>query len=279
MTRRAYHPCSATASVALFLGLLACRSGVQPIPPGDPPSTQPPSTGLQLAAQRLATVADVEQAFIRESVGEVVIVSSNPIHLGRETDMLGSIWRAPKNEQGCDARQAKRTYVGLNWSQLKMSPRTEEILSSRIVTKELAGTFSALTYLQASLDAKSVASVELKQFNQSIEHDERLRTEIRSVAMSNRGHCLWIVHSYAAQYISARIFAEDLAQSAAGVFGINVGGKYYASDNSVHRGFVWAFGLEEIALGGGGLLPEVQFSETAPQNIETFREIFGTAMD
>lgn len=278
MTGRFYHLCSATVSVALSLGSLACRSGVPPIPPGDASGAQP-LAGLQLASQRLATQVDVEKAFIRESAGEVVIVSSNTIHLGRETDMLGSIWRAPKKEQGCDVLQAKRTYVGLNWSQLKMSPRAEEVLSSRVIAKEVAGSVSALKYLEASLEGKRVASVEVKQFSQSIVHDDRLRTEIRSVAMSSREHCMWIVHSYAAQYISARVFAEDLAQAAAGVLGINVGGKYYASDNSVHRGFVWAFGLEEIALGGGGLLPEVHFSEAAPDDIETFREVFGSATE
>jgi len=150
---------------------------------------------------------------------------------------------------------------------------------SQIVTYEGAGKVAFLSYLQASLDAKSVFSIIL--FDQAGGRvDDKDATWKAAVKTWVDGHgklmgdpdvCyLWVVKGFVQKNLVRRKFTDVSAAAKGGAYGVNVEGKYHTStdDYSVDVKFGLSPGILKRPEGAPQGLAGGDLGQTAPTAAE-----------
>lgn len=188
--------------------------------------------------------------------------------LGQEASLIGTIYKVSRAaDRTCptEINEVREEILpGLDKKSLGItSPATAQIDYS-IVDHSVAASVKALSFLEASLSDDAVASIELLRTTRHIEEDQKFREAVASIAAAHPEACrLYVATGYSADSLTARVFKKQTAEGTGGVYGVNVSGKYFASDETIQRSFSWAVSIARIDIGTPptGAKPALEFKE------------------
>ena len=196
-----------------------------------------------------AAATSFDSAAVSSPTPPITYSSKTPTFLGLEDSELVRVFTAPREGGKCDETKAKPVLAGIDRTKLTFTQKVTTTVDSKVVTQEVAANVSALTFLEAQLNAKSVASVEMTQTNQAVVEDAALNTALGVLQEAHKDECLWVVVRYAAQYFAAKFFTEDKAEAGGGAFGVNAGGTYFAGGEATTRHYRWFFTIMKVHVG------------------------------
>ncbi len=175
--------------------------------------------------------------------------------LGQESTILGTVFRVDRVGDRCPEPFAKDEHrepivPGLDKQALNLTNAVTSQIDFALVERDVTASVKALAFLASSLERDAVASVELVRTTRAVLEDARFNQAVTAFAERHPGACrLYVATGYAADAFTARVFTVANARAGGGVYGVNVGGTYFASDETVRRDYQWAMSIVRIDLG------------------------------
>ncbi len=175
--------------------------------------------------------------------------------LGQETTLLGTVFKVDPIGDRCpaplsDEERREPIVPGLDKQALNLTNAVTSQVDFALVKRDVTANVKALAFLDSSLERDAVASVELVRTTRAIMEDEKFNQAVSAFAERHPGACrLYVATGYAADAFTARVFTLANARAGGGVYGVNVGGTYFASDETVKRDYQWALSIVRIDVG------------------------------
>jgi hypothetical protein len=216
-----------------------------------------PKGGLKLNAGTATTVLKAKDDFECQpaSIERRYFCTKDKALLGQETTLLGTIYKVEKVDGACPEPLSEKEHreailPGLDKQSLSLTNAVTTQVDFALVKRDVTSKVRALAFLTSSLDGNAVASVELTRTTRSVIEDGRLNKAVAEFAERHPTACrLYVTTGYAADYFTARVFTSAKANAGGGVYGVNVGGSYFASDETVKRDYQWALSIVKIDVG------------------------------
>ena len=178
--------------------------------------------------------------------------------LGQEATLLGTVYKVEPVGGVCPeplsaAEQREPIVPGLDKHSLTVSNAVGTQVDLALVKRDVTASVQSLAFLASSMSGEAVASVELLRTTRAVIEDQKFNDAVAQFAMRHPTACrLYVATGYAADYLTARVFTAATAKGGGGVYGVNVGGTYFASDDSVRRDYQWAISITKIDIGTTG---------------------------
>ncbi len=216
-----------------------------------------PKGGLQLNPGTSATEQKAKDDFECRpaSIERRYFCTKDKTLLGQETTLLGTVYKVEKVGDTCpapfSAEERREAIVpGLDKQSLSLTNAVTTQVDFALVKRNVTASVKALAFLSSSLEGDAVASVELVRTTRSVTEDGKFNTAVAAFAERHPTACrLYVATGYAADYFTARVFTSAKAKAGGGVYGVNVDGSYFASDETVKRDYQWAMSIVRIDVG------------------------------
>ncbi len=175
--------------------------------------------------------------------------------LGQESTLLGTVFKVEPIGDRCpapfsDDERREPIVPGLDKQALNLTNAVTTQVDFALVKRDVTANVKALAFLESSLERDAVASVELVRTTRAVMEDEKFNRAVSAFAERHPGACrLYVATGYAADAFTARVFTVANAKAGGGVYGVNVGGTYFASDETVKRDYQWALSIVRIDVG------------------------------
>jgi len=220
----------------------------------------PPKGGLRLNPGTASTEAEAKADFDCKpaSIERRYFCTQDKTLLGQETTLLGTVYKVEKVGATCPApfsaeEQREAIVPGLDKQALSLTNAVTSQVDFALVKRDVTASVKALAFLTSSLEGDAVASVELVRTTRSVTEDAKFNKAVLEFAERHPSACrLYVATGYAADYFTARVFTSAQAKAGGGVYGVNVGGAYFASDETVKRDYQWALSIVRIDVGDSG---------------------------
>ncbi len=205
--------------------------------------------------------------------------------LGQEATLLGTVYKVEPVGGVCPeplsaAEQREPIVPGLDKHALTVSNAVSTQVDLALVKREVSANVQSLAFLASSLTGEAVASVELLRTTRAVIEDKQFNDAVAMFAMRHPTACrLYVATGYAADYFTARVFTAATAKGGGGVYGVNVGGTYFASDDSIRRDYQWAISITKVDVGttGNKALVDLVIEPKLQATIDTARvEVFAS---
>lgn len=213
--------------------------------------------GLKLQAGTTATAAKAQEDFECSPAAQErrYFCTKDKTLLGQEATLIGTVYKVEPQGDRCPepfSPEERREPIvpGLDKQALTLSNAVTNQVDFALVKRDVTASVKALAFLESSLERDAVASVELVRTTRAVMEDEKFNRAVTEFARRQPTACrLYVATGYAADYFTARVFTVANAKAGGGVYGVNVGGTYFASDETVKRDYQWALSIVRIDIG------------------------------